>query len=212
MPQVKLLFPELIHSSMDAFLKRHCRPIRTAGIPLPDRIQKRTVTELTPRYFATCSIEIHWSLTSAICTNPPYSPNSFSALHRTCTRIPLLQYHTDIYFSLLNFLHYFVIVFIQKIDFLYILVQIRTFWASISGMFIFSLSFTGSIVFYARFFLFPHQLNLFPIWLYLIHLLVDFSNRSASFHGNAKALRNHLFILLNKETLLLYYSSNCMGL
>jgi hypothetical protein len=57
--QVKLLFPELIHSSMDAFLKRHCRPIRTAGIPLPDRIQKRTVTELTPRYFATCSIEIH---------------------------------------------------------------------------------------------------------------------------------------------------------
>lgn len=48
MPQVKLLFPELIHSSMDAFLKRHCRPIRTAGIPLPDRIQKRTVTELTP--------------------------------------------------------------------------------------------------------------------------------------------------------------------
>ncbi len=79
-------------------------------------------------------------------------------------------------------------------------------------MFIFSLFFTGSIVFYARFFLFPHQVNLFPIWLYLIHLLVDFSNRSASFHGNAKALRNHLFILLNKETLLLYYSSNCMGL
>lgn len=69
-------------------------------------------------------------------------------------------------------------------------------------MFIFSLFFTGSIVFYARFFLFPHQVNLFPIWLYLIHLLVDFSNRSASFHGNAKALRNHLFILLNKETLL----------
>lgn len=155
MPQVKLLFPELIHSSMDAFLKRHCRPIRTAGIPLPDRIQKRTVTELTPRYFATCSIEIHWSLTSAICTNPPYSPNSFSALHRTCTRIPLLQYHTDIYFSLLNFLHYFVIVFIQKINFLYILVQIRTFWAINFRYVHFFFIFYGIYRFLCTFFSFP---------------------------------------------------------
>lgn len=143
--------------------------------------------------------------------NPPNSPNSFSVLHRTCTRIPLLQYHTDTYFSLLNFSHYFVINFIQKNIYSISLFKKQCFGHSNFCMPIYSLFFCRIHYLLCTFFLSPHQVNLFPIWLYLTHLL-DFSNRSASFHGNAKALLNLLFILLNKGTLLLYYSSNYMGL